>query len=115
MNAVRHAVRFLALLLPLLSTDALAQTREFQGTVRDQSGHPIRGAVVQLENVETLRVLSFLTPPSGQYHFAGMVSFEDYKLRAHYRGYWSSLRRVSHLDAGSRKPIDLTVRLPDER
>lgn len=69
------------------------------GTVTDANGRPLKGASVQLENLVTLQVRSFITNKNGRYHFNGLRSDTDYTLKANYHGKWSSEEYLSRFDA----------------
>ncbi len=73
----------------LLSGSALAQfgkkkdqdsnIRTVQGIVTDEADNPISGAVVQLENLKTLQIRSYITKEKGNYYFGELSTDIDYK------------------------------------
>ncbi len=78
----RFAVWSLVLMLTLVCAASLpgqdvkkkkgeAATRTVQGTVADAEEKPITGAVVQLKDMRTLQVRSFISQENGAYHFSG--------------------------------------------
>jgi len=104
-------MRIAAILLALpLSGFCIARTglESITGIVRNQVGKPISGAVVEMEDMRTLEVRSFVTPRSGKYYFYDVAPNEEYSLRAHYRGRWSKNHRLMRFDS-AKKAITLTV------
>src|SRR5579871_3034256 len=104
-RSARRAVLPLLSLSVLFASDPL--TREVKGAVRDQYGHLLRGAVVQIQDVQTLQIRSFITPPSGAFHFAGMSTDKDYELRVRYRSTWSKPHFLSKFNTASPAVVDL--------
>lgn len=107
MRASKSAV--LLLLAALLL--AAQQTRVVAGTVRDQDGHPLAGAVVQMRDLNTLNIRSCLTQKDGTYHFGGVSTDASYRLQAKYRDYPSHVRHVSQFDGRRSAVVNLTVDL----
>ena len=109
--------RLLRAALPLLLVSAAAalfdavaqQTRVLYGTVKD-GVEPVRGAVVQLENLRTLDVRSYVTQRDGEYHFAGLDSETDYQVWARRDDKESGKKMVSRFDASARVKVDLNLK-----
>ena len=80
------------------------------GTVTDARGRPLKGASVQLENLLTLQIRSSITNKSGRYHFQGLRSDTDYKLKANYHGAWSSEEYLSRFDAKRQTTKNLEIK-----
>src|SRR5437016_14574095 len=59
-----------------------ANSRAVQGLVSGADDQPSVGAVVQLKDMRTLQVRSFITQTDGMYHFSGLRSDIDYQLTA---------------------------------
>jgi len=59
-----------------------ANSRAVTGTVTSADDKPVAGAVVQLKDMRTLQVRSFITLDDGQYHFTGLRIDIDYELTA---------------------------------
>ncbi len=112
---MKCAVIFAAVWLLSWSGWAQSLTREVKGVVRDQYGHPLRGAVVQIENTATLEVRSYVTGESGEFHFAGILTNADYELRPKYHAQWGETRRLSKFDSHNPAVVNLTVRLEGAR
>lgn len=85
-------------------------TRYVSGTVTDQRGSPVRGAVVQIENSLLLGVRSYITQRDGKYHFSRLSFDVDYRLKAFYRGSEGPTKTLSKFDSSSAKIINLEVR-----
>jgi Carboxypeptidase regulatory-like domain len=83
--------------------------RSVQGVVQDQSGKPVEGAVVQLKNVRTLQVRSFITQRDGTYYFHGLSSDVDFELKAEYRGSASPSKTLSVYDTRKKPVINLRL------
>ena len=59
-----------------------AKLRSVMGLVLDTQEQPVSGAVVQLKDMRTLQVRSFITQTDGQYHFSGLRPDIDYQVTA---------------------------------
>ena len=59
-----------------------ANSRAVTGTVTSADDKPVAGAVVQLKDMRSLQVRSFITLDDGQYHFTGLRIDIDYELTA---------------------------------
>jgi hypothetical protein len=75
-----------------------AAARNLQGTVTDADDKPVVGAVVQLKDMRTLQVRSFITQDGGSYHFSGLKADTDYQVKADYNGVSSGSRTLSVFD-----------------
>lgn len=69
------------------------------GRVTDGRGEPLSRAVVQLKNLSSLRITSYVTDREGRYHFNRLQSNADYEISAHYRKKWSKVEYLSRFDA----------------
>ena len=45
------------------------QARAVRGTVKDQRGHVLAGAVFQIQNMESFNIRSYITQKAGDYYF----------------------------------------------
>lgn len=97
----------------LLASDPL--TRDVKGSVHDQYGHALGGAVVQIQDTRTLQIRSFITQRSGEFHFAGMSTDKDYELKAKYRSTWGKPHFLSRFNTDSPAVVELTVKLEGAR
>jgi protocatechuate 3,4-dioxygenase beta subunit len=78
--------------------------RSLQGTVFDADDKPVNGAVVQLKDMRTLQVRSFITQQEGSYRFSGLKTDTDYQVKADYSGMSSETRTLSVFD-NRRTPV----------
>ena len=85
-----------------------ANSRSVMGTVTAADDKPLSGAVVQLKDMRTLQVRSFITLDDGQYHFSGLRSDIDYELTAR-SGEMTASKKLSLFD--SRKAAVLNFKL----
>ena len=84
-------------------------TRSVQGTVRNASEALLEGAVVQLKDMKTLRVKSFITREDGVYQFYGLSTNVDYELKANHKGESSEVRTLSVFDSRKQAVVHLKV------
>jgi hypothetical protein len=84
-------------------------TRSVQGAVEDSTGNVAEGAVVQLKNLKSLQVRSFITQKEGTYTFLGLSKDVDYELKADFRGGSSPVRTLSVFDTRTKATINLKV------
>ena len=84
-------------------------TRSVQGTVASADDSPVNGAVVQLKNLKTLQIRSFITQEDGNYYFHGLSPEVDYELKADYQGASSPTKTLSSFD--SRKDATINLKL----
>jgi hypothetical protein len=85
--------------------------RSLTGTVVDGANEPLRGAVVQVENVKTESVVTLLTDRTGHFSFKRLESGTDYKYFATYRGHRSRTRRLGMFDSKADETVSLMIRL----
>jgi hypothetical protein len=84
-------------------------TRSVQGAVEDSSGNAVEGAVVQLKNTKSLKVISYITQTEGTYTFLGLSKDADYEIKADFRGGSSPVRTLSVYDTRKKAIINLKV------
>jgi hypothetical protein len=101
------------LLLTLLAATAMAfqwtnqkkekprdpNIRNALGIVTLPDDAPAVGAVVQLKNLKTLQVRSYITQADGKYLFQNLARNVDYELRADLKNLESSKRTLSMFDS----------------
>ena len=95
----------LILLMPLTSQD----TRIVTGTVTDQEGRPLAGAVVEMTNMDSQQVWSNVTKSDGTYRFAAVKFAQGYRLHAKYQNYSGNVRHLSGYDWRPSAVINLIV------
>lgn len=100
----------LLLVLAAVSGAAVAQQSRFlYGTVKD-GVEPVRGAVVQLENLRTLEIRSYVTQKDGAYHFTGLDPETDYQVSARRDDKESPKKMVSRFESAQRVKVDLALK-----
>jgi hypothetical protein len=73
--------------------------RSVTGVVTNDDGQPVPGAVVQLKNMKTLQVRSFIAKEKGEYYFNDLSTDIDYEFRAEWNGKSSNTRTLSTFDS----------------
>jgi len=106
----------LALLLSVATASAQKKnkgedlnTRSVQGSVTSADDSAVNGGVVQLKNLKTLQIRSFITKEDGNYYFHGLSPDVDYELKADYQGASSPTKMLSSFD--SRKEAIINLKL----
>ena len=84
-------------------------TRTLEGTVVDSADKPLNGAVVQLKDMRTLQVRSFITQDQGAYHFSGLKNDTDYQVKADFSGASSDTKTLSVFDNRRIATLNLKV------
>ena len=72
--------------------------RTLQGTVYDKDDQPVVGAVVQLKDVRTLQMRSYISKENGEYHFSGLKIDDDYEVEAKNKDLTSGPKKISIFD-----------------
>ena len=83
--------------------------RSVTGLVTDKAENPIDGAVVQLKDLKTLQIRSFITKANGEYHFYSLSTDTDYELKADSQGKSSNTRTLSSFDSRKQAQMNLKV------
>ena len=86
--------------------------RTAQGVVKDSSDELAVGAVVQIKNLKTLQIRSFITKEDGKYIFTNLLRDADYELRAEGKGYQSPTKPLNSFD--NRKLATINLRLENK-
>ncbi|MDZ4802637.1 MAG: carboxypeptidase-like regulatory domain-containing protein [Bryobacteraceae bacterium] len=79
------------------------------GMVLDSADSPIEGAVVQMKNLQSLEIRSFITRADGRYHFNPISTKIDYELKAVYQGKSSNTRLLSTFDSRKQASMNLKI------
>jgi hypothetical protein len=87
-----------------------AAERPIQGLVTDADGKPIVGAVVQLKNMRSLQVRSYITRDQGSYYFSGLNKDIDYEVKAQFNGKTSAPRTLSSFDTKPEPVLNLQIK-----
>jgi hypothetical protein len=108
-------VQMLAMVVAVGVTHAQKKNKEdlnartVQGTVVDSDDKRVPGAVVQLKDMRTLQVRSFIAQSDGAYHFSGLKPDVDYQLKAVSQGAESGWKTLSVFD--DRKTAIINLKL----
>lgn len=87
-----------------------ATERPVSGVVTDADGKPVVGAVVQLKNTQTQKVLSIITREKGEYQFSGLSKDVDYELTATSKDRNSAPHTLSMYDPRAKPVVNLQVK-----
>ena len=85
-------------------------TRSVTGVVTDAGGAPIAGANVQLKDLKTLQIRSYVTHEDGAFHFAGLSTNVDYELKAEHDGHSSDTKTLSNFDSRKTAVVNLKLK-----
>ena len=88
-----------------------SEARTISGLVKDRNDNPVRGAIVQLKDMKTSKVIDFPTKDDGKFAFHDLRMDIDYELTAKHDGI-ASVKKVSTFD--TRKNVVLTFKLEPE-
>lgn len=86
-----------------------ANQRQIEGIVLDADRNPIPKAIVQLKDMKTLQIRSFITQADGTYRFAALKMDTDYELRATINEQSTPTKRVSSFE--SRKLVTINLQM----
>jgi hypothetical protein len=84
--------------------------KSISGVVTDAGGNPVPGAVVQLKNMKTLQVRSFISKEMGDYVFMGLPLDADYEVKAELNGKTSQTKTLSTFDSRTEAKINLQLK-----
>ncbi len=86
--------------------------KSISGTVTDADNKPVVGAVVQLKNLKSLQIRSFISTDKGQYFFNGLGTDADYEVFAKSADgkLVSNKRTLSTFDSRPAPILNLTVK-----
>jgi len=83
--------------------------RTIIGTVKDEKDNPISGAIVQLKELKTSKIVDFATKDDGKFAFRDLYMDVDYELLAKHNNITSPVKKVGVYD--TRHEVVLTFRL----
>jgi hypothetical protein len=110
---IRTVTGWLLLLLLVCAPAGFAQkdnaTRSVQGMVSNPDESAVAGAVVQIKNMKTLQVRSFITLEDGTYRFFELSPDVDFELRADFQGASSGPKTLSSFDSRKKAIINLKL------
>ncbi|HEV2201786.1 MAG TPA: carboxypeptidase-like regulatory domain-containing protein [Bryobacteraceae bacterium] len=90
-----------------------ANSRSAMGVVTGADDMPAAGAVVQLKDMRTLQIRSFITQSDGTYHFYNLKADVDYQLTARSGDATAAPRTLSVFD--TRKEAILNFKLENKK
>lgn len=109
----RRSMGWIGVLLFLVCAAGFAQkegaTRSVEGSVTNPDDSAAVGAVVQLKNMKTLQVRSFITLEGGAYRFFELSPDVDYELKADSKGASSGAKTLSSFDSRKKAIINLKL------
>ena len=86
-----------------------SNARLIQGMVKDAADTPVAGAIVQMKNLKTEKVVSFATKEDGKYAFKDLFLDADYELLAKRGELITPLKKVTIYD--TRKEVTINFKL----
>jgi Carboxypeptidase regulatory-like domain len=86
--------------------------RIIQGIVKDQADNPLAGAIVQLKNTKTSKVIDFATKNDGKFAFRELSMENNYELLAKRGDLASPVKKVSIYDTRKEVIINFTLQPP---
>lgn len=86
-----------------------SNTRTIQGTVHDASDNPVAGAIVQLKDTKTSKIVHFATKEDGKFAFRDLSMAINYELVANRGELSGPVKKVSVYD--TRKSVTLNFEL----
>jgi hypothetical protein len=92
-----------------------AAERVVQGTVADPDGKFVNGADVQLKDIRTQAVRSFITQQNGEYHFSSLKIDNDYHLKADFNGMTSGWKTLSVFDTRKVPVVNLKLEKSEKK
>ena|SRR5271168_3784981 len=84
--------------------------RNVEGTFSDAAGAPISGGIVQLKDMKSLQVRSFITLEGGKYHFSGLSTAIEYEIKGQYNGAETDAKMLSVFDSRKEAVINLKLK-----
>lgn len=75
-----------------------SNARTISGMVKDEKDNPISGAIVQIKDMKTSKVVDFATKADGKFIFRDLHMDIDYELDAKHDGITSPVKKVSIYD-----------------
>jgi carboxypeptidase family protein len=86
--------------------------RIIQGIVKDQADNPLAGAIVQLKNTKTSKMIDFATKSDGKFAFRDLSMGDDYEVLAKRGDLASPVKKVSIYDTRKEVIINFTLQPP---
>ena len=96
----------------VMAKEKKPQTRTVSGVVSDEAENFIQGAMVELKDLQTGKVLDIYSQEGGQYQFADLRFDHDYTVKAMYKGAASEVRKISMFETRWTLVLNLTIPPP---
>src|SRR5271165_247224 len=85
-------------------------TRSVEAKVYNAAGKIVVGAVVQIKDLKSLQIRSFITQSDGEYRFLGLSTDSDYELSASSAGVSSKVKTLTVFNSHKKAVVDLKLR-----
>lgn len=120
-RVARPAGRWISRLFVLLATVALSgapalvakqktpQVKTISGIVTDEAGNAIQGAMLEMKDLQTGKVLDIYSQDGGQYQFSDLRFDHDYDIQATFKDVSSEVRQVSSFDTRARLTMNFVI------
>jgi hypothetical protein len=89
--------------------------RTIQGFVKDQADNPLAGAIVQLKDTKTSKIIDFATKDDGRFAFRDLSMEINYELLAKRGDLATPVRKVSIYDTRKDVIINFTLEPPTKK
>jgi len=89
--------------------------RTIVGTVKDSSDNPLSGAIVQLKNLKTSKIVNFSTKDDGKFTFRDLALDNNFELIAKRGNLVSTVRKVSIFDTRKEVIINFKLEPPEKQ
>jgi hypothetical protein len=86
--------------------------RTIQGYVKDQADNPLAGAIVQLKDTKTSKIIDFATKDDGKFAFRDLSMEINYELLAKRGDLTTPVRKVSIYDSRKQVIVNFTLQPP---
>lgn len=84
--------------------------RNVEGTLSDATGAPVTSGIVQLKDMKSLQVRSFITQEGGKFHFSGLSTNIDYEIKGEHNGVETDTKTLSVFDGRKEAIINLKLK-----
>jgi hypothetical protein len=90
-----------------------SEARLILGVVKDQADNPVRGAIVQLKDMKTSKVIDFATKDDGKFAFRELSMLISYELTAKRDG-MSQVKKVTPYDTRREVILNFHLEPPEQ-
>jgi hypothetical protein len=88
--------------------------RMVHGIVKDEQDNPLKGALVNLKNLQTNQTITYITKADGKYTFEELSREQDYEISAAFSGKTTPVKKLSHYDPQMSSMRILSFAEPDD-